>query len=87
MRVDNTFQFSSGTGQQGQTLLCENIPINDDNIVEGTENFIFDIMSLSEIINVNPQRGSAIIEVLDNDNSECIKLKVKTINSSHFLSP
>lgn len=60
--------FTIGTGLPGQTRFCQNIDINDDNLAEGLEEFTYRLVSLnSELVEVNPSRSTANIQILDDD--------------------
>lgn len=66
--VDSNVNLLSGTGLPGQTEFCDTIPIIDDNIAEGPEQFLASISSLSgQFIAVNPARSSATVTITDDD--------------------
>ena len=52
----------------GQTTATFNVPINDDNILEGNENFILTIDQTSLPSSVNRgSPGQATVTIIDND--------------------
>ena len=60
--------FAIGTGLPGQTRFCRNIDINDDNLAEGLEESTYQLVSLNnELVEVNPSRSTADIQIQDDD--------------------
>ena len=66
--MDENINLLSGTGLPGQTVFCTDIPIIDDNIAEGNEDFSAIISSLNpQFISVDPAQSSATVTILDDD--------------------
>ena len=66
--IDADRDFTIGTGLPGQARFCQNIAINDDNLAEGLEEFTYRLASLdSELVEVNPSRSTADIQIQDDD--------------------
>ena len=73
--VTTTLTFTSGATVGAE--MCINIPINNDLLVENTENFQVVVASDPNVM-FDPASGSAIINILDDDsksNNKTISLK------------
>lgn len=56
----------AGTGSPGNTVFCQTLLVQDDNIAEGIEDLSAQLASLSPFVVVN-QPNMATITILDND--------------------
>ena len=61
--IDN---LPAGTGNPGNTVFCQTLLVQDDNIAEGLEDLSAQLASLSPFVVVN-QPSLATIQILDDD--------------------
>ena len=62
----------AGTGSPGNTVFCQTLFVQDDDIAEGLEDLSVQLLSFSPLVVVN-QPSSATIQILDNDSTYMYK--------------
>ena len=64
--MNSQLNFEPQSEGQSSTQ-CLDIPITDDEILEGTEIFMIELQSTTPNVSASASANSAVIEIMDND--------------------
>ena len=75
--------FSMGSSE---STLCANVPINDDTLLEGDEQFTITITDVGSHALINIEASITTVVVTDNDCKLCTQTPVSIVVDTNFLS-